>query len=324
MDNYQEQTAVRESEQAKKLERVRLAVDFFDKTFNEMQDSLLIINPYNYKIETFNQNALNNLGLSEDNLLGVHCYSLFYNQLEPCRIPFQPCPIRQSLSTRKPVIAEYKYTTPNKQKKEFEVSVNLIFEKQPDQYKVAYLLRDINARSEKNADNPAAVYKDQLTNLYNQVIFKQQLEFELSRSERYNRPLSLLALSLDDLANFDQLSLPEKSDFLRMLGEVINGTTRNLDSGYNCGVNKFQLILPETDGSKAKLFADRLKKTLKSRTLAIPFKNISVFSRLKVLSFSIGIASFKPGDNAETLTINALSALQNAKHEGGDGIYAHQ
>jgi two-component system cell cycle response regulator len=323
MHNAGQQRGVNIKEHPQELEKYRLAIDFFDQTLNGIQDSLLVINPRNYKIETFNQSALYNLELSEDYLLNISCHKLFHGQIAPCQLPFQACPVRQVMNTKTPLLAEYQYITPKKQLKHFEVSVNFIPDKKNNRHRIAYMLRDITARKTKNSNVAAASYRDQLTNLYNQTVFKRQLAEELSRAKRYQRPLSLLVIGIDDLAAFDTLSLAEKSDFLRLAGEIINNNIREIDSGYNCGANRFQIILPETDKTEALAFAERLRKIFKTRILKMPLRSMSVFTRLTSFTISMGIAGLKPGDNAETLTVNALSALQNAKRAGGDRIYSH-
>jgi diguanylate cyclase (GGDEF)-like protein/PAS domain S-box-containing protein len=317
MDNAEQQSGVKVKEESQKLGQLHLAVNFLDQLFNGIQDIILVIDPRDYKIVTFNQSALDGLGLNEADLLGTNCHKLFYGQSAPCQIPFHTCPVKQVLKTKEHMLAEYEYTASNKQLKYFEASVNLIGNQRDNQQQIVYVLRDITARKKKRPGGTTAGYKDRLTNLYNQVFFNHQLEMELSRAKRYARPLSLMVLGIDNLAAFDTLSLVEKSDLLRTIGEVINDSIRATDSGYHYETNKFQLILPETDEASALVAAGRLRQAFKSRILKIPIRQVSIFSQLTI---SIGIAGFLPADNAETFMAKALSALQNAQTSGGDKI----
>lgn len=299
------------------LEKLRATADFFDRLFNEIQDIILLIDPQNYKIVTFNQSALNGLELSEAELLGLNCHKLFYGQAAQCQIPYHTCPISQVLKTKKYMLTEYQYTTPSKKLKCFDVSVNLIHGKHDDQHKIAYVLRDITDRKAKKDDASGATYKDNLTNLYNETFFKLKLEDEIRRAGRYHRPLSLLALEVDNLEAFNALSLVEKSDFLRVVGEAVNNSIRDIDYGFNCGANKFYVIMPETDESSALIFAGRLRQIFKSRILGMAMRKESIFFNWTI---SIGIAGIDRHTTPDIIKAKAFSALQKAKQSGGNKI----
>ncbi len=304
-------------ERPQELEKLRSAIDFLDRLLNEIKDVILLINPQNFEIVTFNQSALDNLELSEAELLGTSCHKLFYGWDTKCRIPYHTCPVKQVLETKKHVLTEYRYTTPSKKLKYFEVLVNLIPGTVDDQPRIAYVLRDITHRKDKGGMGSENICKDSLTDLYNRTFFRLKLEDELSRSKRYKRPLSLLVLEIDNLKAFNALRLVEQNNFFEIIGETINASARDIDSGYNYGDNKFYIIMPETDEPNALVFAGRLRQAFKSRILGMEMRKESVFFSWTI---SMGIAGLKQDDSPDILTAKSLSALQKAKQKGGDKI----
>ncbi|MFQ6000508.1 MAG: GAF domain-containing protein, partial [Anaerolineae bacterium] len=100
---------------------------------------------------------------------------------------------------------------------------------------------------------------DSLTGLYNLRYFYETLEKEISRCERYNRPLSLIILDIDDFKAYNDLyGHPAGDDLLIELAQLMSKVTRQTDTLARYGGEEFAIILPETEAEGARFLAERL------------------------------------------------------------------
>ena len=105
---------------------------------------------------------------------------------------------------------------------------------------------------------------DDLTQLYNSRHFYAQLEREIERSNRYEQPLTLLMLDLDNFKDFNDTYGHVEGDYvLSRLGEVIKRCLRETDSAYRYGGEEFTVILPMTTSEDGIVTAKRIQTELK-------------------------------------------------------------
>ena len=148
---------------------------------------------------------------------------------------------------------------------------------------------------------------DDLTHLYNSRHFFKQLNIEIDRAQRYNHPLSLLMMDLDDFKYInDTYGHIEGDRVLRRIGTVISECIRKTDSAYRYGGEEFSVILPETNKDKAITVAERIRKGIESESFSCD-KNI-----IKVTA-SIGIALYHSHDTLKNLINNADKSMYTAK-----------
>ncbi|MFQ5485475.1 MAG: diguanylate cyclase, partial [Desulfobacterales bacterium] len=101
---------------------------------------------------------------------------------------------------------------------------------------------------------------DGLTNLYNHTHFVNQLQKEIERTKRFDHPLSLMLMDVDNFKQYnDAYGHPEGDKFLQRTGETIRNNIRSTDSGYRYGGEEFAVILPETDDKDAFIAAERIR-----------------------------------------------------------------
>jgi diguanylate cyclase (GGDEF)-like protein/PAS domain S-box-containing protein len=298
------------------LEETKSAADFLDRLFNEISDAILIIDPQSYKILTFNQSALDRLGLSEPQLLGKTCYQLFYKRTTPCETTYKSCPVKEILNTSQPVLTDYDYTDKNNKLTSFEVSASPIKTKDRDIAQITFVMRDITQKKRAESREKNILELDEITGLYNQSYFLKQLKTEISRSQRHQRALSIVLVGIDNPALYRKMSLLNQHEFLAKTGKVIVNNIRDVDMVYRYGDYGLAIILPETNKEQALIFAKRLQQHYQEIIRGIDDINkLVIFSKF---TLSLGIVEYTAPDEVETVVKKAEEALQQAQSKGNN------
>jgi diguanylate cyclase (GGDEF)-like protein len=160
---------------------------------------------------------------------------------------------------------------------------------------------------------------DALTKLYNSRHFYSQLKAEAERANRYNHPLSLLLLDIDDFKDFnDTYGHLEGDEVLMRMGKVIKRCLRATDSGYRYGGEEFTLILPETKGEAAIALAERIREEFETETF-FPRHEENVHKTV-----SIGVTEAVAGEDLSRLLRRVDEGMYMAKRQGKNRVfYAH-
>ena len=175
-----------------------------------------------------------------------------------------------------------------------------------------------NAELHQRALDQAAT--DALTGLYNRRVLDARLAEEIQRTRRLNQVFSLLLLDLD---NFKLLNDRHGHVFgdsvLRTLAGVLRLQARDIDLVARYGGEEFVFILPATDGSGARLVAERVRQAVAETVFSL-----AGGERVPV-TVSIGIATFpENADNAEALVAHADHALYTAKNAGRNRVVLYR
>lgn len=157
---------------------------------------------------------------------------------------------------------------------------------------------------------------DDLTSLYNFRYLRQYLGFEIKRSLRYEKNLSLLFIDIDNFKHVnDTHGHLVGSATLCEVGQLFNKQVRDTDVIVRYGGDEFVIILPETTLEGARVIGERLRQRVENY----------VFSggrdlQLK-LTISIGIASCPEHSmTAEGLLQKADAAMYAAKEDSKNNI----
>ncbi|MBM4313999.1 MAG: diguanylate cyclase [Deltaproteobacteria bacterium] len=156
---------------------------------------------------------------------------------------------------------------------------------------------------------------DDLTQLYNSRHFYHQLKTEIDRSERYEQPLTLLLLDLDDLKKYnDAYGHIEGDRVLQRLGLVVRRCLRQTDSAYRYGGEEFTILLPMTTSSDAAVTAERIRTEFKKETFSpTPDREIHV-------TVSIGLAQHRPQEEMKVFVHRVDQLMYQGKKEGKDRV----
>lgn len=118
---------------------------------------------------------------------------------------------------------------------------------------------------------------DELTGLYNREYFLDLAECEFIRSRRFQRPLSVILITIKD---FD-LVKSEKGEEIanQVLVEVVNRCKlriRDLDYFGRYDEDKFILLLPEADKSAIQKVGERLGSAISDSPISIGSESLDV------------------------------------------------
>ncbi len=162
---------------------------------------------------------------------------------------------------------------------------------------------------------------DELTGLHNHRHFRQQLNLEISRGERYHRPLSLIMIDIDYFKHYNDTNGHLKgNEVLKALGRILKEASREEDIVARYGGEEFSIILPETEPRKTRAFCERLRKRIADHKFENAHKQPN-----KKLTISIGVASY-PENSATAFDLieQADKALYEAKRAGRNTVCVSQ
>lgn len=154
---------------------------------------------------------------------------------------------------------------------------------------------------------------DELTGAHNHGYFRKRVEEEIKRADRYNRPLSLVMIDVDQFKDYNDIQGHQMGDeVLKGIANTLKRWTRLIDVVSRYGEDEFAVILPETDEEGSMTVARRLKKRIEDTYF--PFESSQPSGCITV---SMGIATFPENAvSAKELIKNAIDALDNAKLKG--------
>lgn len=179
---------------------------------------------------------------------------------------------------------------------------------------------DISANLEKtHVKLYRQAHTDFLTGAFNRRYFIELSERELSRSQRYGHQLSLLMIDVDHFKKVnDSYGHLTGDEVLIFLVKLIKENMRTNDIVARFGGEEFAMLLPDTDGEGAGVFASRIQKKLAYMEIK------SVEGESFTISVSIGISEFQSESDLDGWIQQADEALYKAKAAGRDQFKIYQ
>ena len=150
---------------------------------------------------------------------------------------------------------------------------------------------------------------DALTGLANHRVFERRLAEETARSERYDRPVAVALIDIDDFKTINDTAGHLVGDAaLAEIARRISDVCRGDALLARLGGDEFGLLLPECDDMQAYSAAERARR-------AVAAAPIHDYGRVSV---SVGVAETTECGSVELLRRCADVALYGAKLQGGN------
>ncbi|HEU4403263.1 MAG TPA: diguanylate cyclase [Candidatus Polarisedimenticolia bacterium] len=172
-------------------------------------------------------------------------------------------------------------------------------------YLYASLERTNRQLKEANEKLTRLSVTDDRTNLLNDRYLRRRLAEEFKRAQRYGNPLSVMMLDLDHFKQINDKYGHDCGDqVLREFGRLVTENAREIDIVGRFGGEEFLIILPSTDGIRAAIVAERVRKAAEERI----YKYKEFLVRITV---SAGISSI-PANRELRSDADLLKAADNA------------
>jgi diguanylate cyclase (GGDEF)-like protein len=158
---------------------------------------------------------------------------------------------------------------------------------------------------------------DELTGLSNLRELHSVLDREVERSSRFDSPLGLVMLDIDDFKRFNDLYGHQQGDeVLAAVASVLREHSRDIDEPARYGGEELAVVLPETDSEGAALLAERMREAVERLRVSAASGN----GKLSITA-SFGVASI-PASAADrgSLIAAADAALYRAKRGGKNRV----
>lgn len=162
----------------------------------------------------------------------------------------------------------------------------------------------------KNKKLEELAFRDSMTGLYSKNKFNAEIKLWMSYSKRYNMPLSLAILDLDDFKQInDRYGHLSGDQIIVEASVVMKSAIRASDILARWGGDEFVLLMPHTDIVGARKLIDRLHQKMRNNT----YHGMNI-------TCSFGIAQMTPEDNEVSIINRADSMLYSAKDSGKDRV----
>jgi diguanylate cyclase (GGDEF)-like protein len=173
-----------------------------------------------------------------------------------------------------------------------------------------------NARLHRRVEQQAVT--DELTGIANRRQFFEVLGREFERAQRFDQPLSLIMLDIDDFKRVNDspdLGHLAGDAVLRSVAATVQAMIREIDLAARYGGEEFAVLLPQTGMEGAVNLAERLRVALAERTIEY------AGARIEHVTASFGVAA-GPSDEMSQLDLIAAAdtALYQSKRGGKNRV----
>ncbi len=158
---------------------------------------------------------------------------------------------------------------------------------------------------------------DELTGLPNNRAFRETIDREAARAERFKHELSLIILDVDNFKSVnDTYGHLQGDEVLRLIGTVLLEEPRAIDEPARYGGEEFVVALPETSTEGAVEMAERIRERLEEEEIPL----LDGSGVLKVTA-SFGTATIPlSAETVRQLFSAADDALYEAKRTGKNRV----
>jgi diguanylate cyclase (GGDEF)-like protein len=154
---------------------------------------------------------------------------------------------------------------------------------------------------------------DDVTGAANRRAFYEAVELELHRARRYNQPMTLVVLDLDNFKLVNDRHGHSTGDrALRSVAQIIHRSIRVTDVVARLGGDEFAILLPDTNTEAGSVVVGRIQNSLR----------LAMDAHQWPITFSIGVATFQNlPTSPDELLQQADGLMYSVKHTSKDAIH---
>lgn len=314
LNGQMEEAITRANEMAMEAEQAYIEIK---QIFKTVAGGILLIDSQ-HNILRHNESFLAMAGVTGDDARAGKCYEIFPSEL--CNT--EGCPLQRVRKNGGRCEIETTTTAPGGESVHYHIISTPFRGPAGDFIGIVEHITDITARvkAEKALQASEQRYKelsivDELTGLFNKRHFNHHLELETERARRYQLPLSLLLMDIDNFKHHnDTYGHADGDRVLARLGRIVAESVRINDLGCRYGGEEFTVILPNTSGQDALVVAERIRERF-SEEVFLPTPEHVVHKTV-----SVGIAEYRAGEKKEELLERADHNMYTAKQTGKNRV----
>jgi len=230
---------------------------------------------------------------------GYHRFDWVHRKLDGTEFPVEVTLTPVTLANRPVILVVW-----------HDLSERKLAEKRLEEYSI--VLEFQKCELEKaNTELETLATTDGLTGLKNHRAFQERLSEEVTRSQRYGTPLSMIMLDVDRFKQYnDTFGHPAGDKVLKSVARILQNCARSTDLAARYGGEEFVILLPETDIEGASIFAERLRLSIESHSWPI-----------RKITASCGAAAFRPNEESGAEMISrADKMLYRSKSAGRNRV----
>ncbi|MGD8690126.1 MAG: diguanylate cyclase, partial [Gammaproteobacteria bacterium] len=168
--------------------------------------------------------------------------------------------------------------------------------------------------SHKTEELDRLAHEDSLTGLHNRRFTDALLGAELTRAQRFDRPLSVALADLDRFKSInDEQSHAVGDAVLREVAALLRERCREVDTVGRHGGEEFLVVFPETPVEGAFAVCEDIRTAIEQHDWSRLAPGVRV-------TISIGVAALEPADDLDRLIARADRHLYAAKHAGRNKV----
>ncbi|RJQ55765.1 MAG: diguanylate cyclase [Nitrospiraceae bacterium] len=192
--------------------------------------------------------------------------------------------------------------------KETETTLNKMRERMNE------VKREADAIRKKAEEIEIESYRDSLTGLHNRRAYDERMTETLANVGRYGVTASLMVCDIDFFKKINDNFGHKIGDLaLKKLADLLRERLRKNDFIARYGGEEFVIILPHTDIKGALVAAEGVRSYIAKSVFSYRNQRIP-------LTISVGVGSFKNGDDAAVIFERADQALYLAKKSGRNAV----
>jgi len=162
---------------------------------------------------------------------------------------------------------------------------------------------------------------DSLTGIPNRSYFERRLRELTEEALQQASQLSLLFIDIDHFKKFNDTYGHQLGDqVLRLVAKTLTDCVKGRDVAARFGGEEFAILLPHTTLSDAAALAEQIRATLVRRRIVR--KNSG--DELGVVTVSVGVSAFRPGETPAEFVNRADGALYHAKGQGRNRVASEE